>query len=147
MSSATPSSPGNRGPEEVRGTWDDVNRRLVGAMLALDLHDSLVVAEKAEPPRRGLFGRKPPAQRRRFVQVTAAQTVLIAECQPLTEEHETALLRQGWEKPWSPEMTTYQREAPLAGAPKLAVAMVKALQLLGCEVAELDVELKREEPG
>lgn len=131
----------------MRGTWDDVNRRLVGAMLALDLHDSLTVGEKVAPQPRRLFGRRPAATPlRRFVQVTAAQTVLIAECQPLTEEHEQALLRQGWEKPWSPEMTTYQREAPLAAAPRLAVAMVRALQTLGCEVADLDVTLTREEP-
>jgi hypothetical protein len=131
----------------VRGTWDDVNRRLVGAMLALDLHDSLTIAEKVEPARRTLFGRRSTQQRRRFVQVTAAQRVLIAECWPMSEEQAKTLLRQGWEKPWSPETTAYQREAPLAAAPRLALAMVRALQLLGGEVADLDVELTREEPG
>ena len=128
----------------MRGSWDDVNRRLVGAVLALDLHDALVVGERREPPR-GLFRRR-ASEPRRFAQLTAAQTVVIAECWPAGDEHRATLLRQGWEEPWSPEMTTYQREAPLAGAPKLALAMVRALQVLGCEVAELDVELRREEP-
>jgi hypothetical protein len=35
----------------MRGTWDDLNRRLVGAILALDLHDALVIAERREQPR------------------------------------------------------------------------------------------------
>ena len=44
----------------MQGTWDDLNRRLVGAILALDLHDSLVIAERQEQPKRRLFGPKPP---------------------------------------------------------------------------------------
>jgi hypothetical protein len=140
----------------VRGTWEDLNRRLVGALLALDLHDSLVIGERQEAPRRRLFGAKPPPPGpRRFVQVTAAQHALVAECVgstriggdwEMSEETEAALLRQGWEKPWLPELTTFQREAPLVGAPRLALATVRALQTLGCEVADLEVELTREEP-
>ena len=67
----------------MRGTWDDVNRRLVGALLALDLHDALVLRAHPEA-RRGLFRKAP--EPRRFAQVTAAQTVLIAEVWPATDE-------------------------------------------------------------
>ncbi len=141
----------------MRGTWDDLNRRLTGAILALDLDDALVIAEKREPPRRGFFGTsgKPSTAPRRFVQITAAQAVLIGECVgstsfggtwKMTPETEAALERQGWEKPWSPDYRTYQREAPLFGANKLALAAVRALQVLGCEMADLDVELIHEEP-
>ncbi len=140
----------------MRGTWDDLNRRLTGAILALDLHDALVIGERRETPRKRLFGPKPPPPGpRRWVQVTAAQTALVAECVgstrlggewEMSEETEAALLRQGWERPWLPELTTFQREAPLVGAPRLALAAVKALQLLGCEVEDIEVELTREEP-
>ncbi len=140
----------------MRGTWDDLNRRLTGAILALDLHDALVIGEKREQPRKRLFGTAPaPSGPRRFVQVTATRNVLIAECAgstriggelEMSEETEALLLRQGWEKPFLPEMTTFQREAPLINAPRLALATVRALQALGCEMEQLDVELKREEP-
>jgi len=140
----------------VHGTWEDLNRRLTGAILALDLHDALVIGERKEQPKRRLFGPKPPPPGpRRYVQVTAAQNVLVAECVGSTSfggewemgaETEAALLRQGWEKPWLPELTTFQREAPLMGAPRLALATVRALQALGCEVEDLAVELRREEP-
>ena len=138
----------------MRGTWDDLNRRLTGAMLALDLDDALVVGERVEAPRRRLFGGRPPAPPRRFVQVTAARTVLIGECVgstsfggdwAMTPEQEALLERQGWERPWSEEYRTYQREAPLAQAPRLALACARALQALGCEMEQLDVELRREE--
>jgi hypothetical protein len=140
----------------VHGTWDDLNRRLTGAILALDLHDSLVIGERQERPRRRLLGPKPaPPGPRRYVQVTAAQNVLVAECVgstsfggewEMSEETQATLLRQGWEKPWLPETTTFQREAPLMGAPRLALATVRALQALGCEIEDLEVELRREEP-
>ena len=141
----------------MRGTWEDLNRRLTGAILALDLHDSLVIGERQEKPRKKLFGAAPPAAPgpRRFVQVTAARNVLIAECAgstriggqvEMSEETEARLLKQGWQKPYLPEMTTFQREAPLAGAPRLALATVRALQAMGCEMEELEVSLVREEP-
>ena len=38
----------------MRGTWDDVNRRLTGAILALDLDDVLTIGEQQEPQKRGL---------------------------------------------------------------------------------------------
>jgi hypothetical protein len=139
----------------VRGTWEDVNRRLTGAILALDLDDVLFVGERQEPGRRSLLGRRPTPGPRRFVQVTAARDVLIAECVgstsfggdwAMTPEQEATLLRQGWEKPWSTEDRTFWREAPLVGAPRLALATVRALQTLGCEVEDLEAELKHEEP-
>ncbi len=140
----------------MRGTWDDLNRRLVGAFLALDLHDSLIIGDKQAKPRTRLFGAPSasPAPRR-FVQVTAARNVLIAECAgstriggelELSEETEARLLKQGWQKPFLPDLTTYQREAALANAPRLALATVRALQALGCEMEALDVTLTREEP-
>lgn len=139
----------------VSTTWDDVNRRLVGAILALDLYDSLTVGDRQPAPSRGLFARKGRPAPRRFVQITAAQTVLIAECVgsasfggdwPMTPEQESTLLRQGWEKPWTDSDRTFQREAPLIGAPTLALATVRALKLLGSEVTELQFDLTREEP-
>ena len=48
----------------MRGTWEDLNRRLTSAFLALDLHDSLVIGEKREPPRRRLLGRPDRARAR-----------------------------------------------------------------------------------
>ena len=39
-----------------------------------------------------------------------------------------------------------QREAPLVRAPRIALATVRALQVLGCEIEDLEVELTREEP-
>lgn len=138
----------------MRGTWDDLNRRLTGAILALDLDDSLVVGDKQEKQRRGLLGRRGAAPPRRFVQVTAAQSVLIGECVgsrsfggdwEMTPDTEATLLRQGWEKPWSPDLRTFMRETPLVGAPHLALATVRALRLLGCEMEDLDVTLVRED--
>ena len=139
----------------VRGTWDDVNRRLTSATLALDLDDSLVIGDRLPAQGRGLFARKPAPRPRRFVQITAARSVLIGECVgsrsfggewEMSEETERALLRQGWQKPWSEDMHTFQREESLMRAPHLVLATVRALRLLGCEVAELDVQLVREEP-
>ena len=140
----------------MRGTWDDLNRRLVGAILALDLHDALLVAERQEQPKRRFLGPKPPPPGpRRWGQVTAAQTALNAECVgstsfggewEMSDETEAALLRQGWEKPWLPDSTVFQREAQLIGAPRIALATVRALELLGCQVEDLEVELTREEP-
>ena len=140
----------------MRGTWDDLNRRLTGAILALDLNDGLVVRERVEQPRRkGLFGTRRPTQPRRYVQVTAAPRVLIAECVGSTSfggewemspDTEAALLAQGWEKPWSPDFRTFSREAPLTSANRVALATVRALQTLGCEMEDLEVELVHEEP-
>ena len=143
----------------MKGTWDDLNRRLTGAILALDLDDGLVIRERPrESPRRGLFGgrRAAASAPRRYVQVTAAPRVLIAECVGSTSfggewemgpETEAALLAQGWEKPWSPDYRTFSREAPLTSANRIALATVRALKTLGCEVADLEVELVHEEPA
>ena len=136
-------------------TWEAVNRRLVGAMLALDLYDSLTIAEPTQPARRSFLGRRGEPPPRRFVQITAGQSRLIAECVgsttfggdwPMTPEQEKTLLRQGWQKPWSDVDRTFQREASLVETPRLALATVRALELLGCEPAELTYELGREEP-
>ncbi|QIG43049.1 hypothetical protein G5V58_10015 [Nocardioides anomalus] len=127
----------------MRGTWDDVNRRLVGALLALDLHDALVLRAHAEA-KRGLFRKAP--EPRRYAQVTAARTVLIAEVWPVTGDQRAALLRAGWEEPWQDGDTALSRQTSLAGAPQLALAVVRALQALGTEVADVDVALVREEP-
>ena len=136
-------------------TWEAVNLRLVSAMLALDLYDSLTIGDRREPPRRSLLGRQPEPPPRRFVQITAVQTRLLAECVgstsfggdwPMSSEQEAKLLRQGWQKPWSETIRTFQREASLAGAPRLALATVRALQLLGCEPKELQYDRSREEP-
>lgn len=89
------------------------------------------------------------------MQITAGQTRLIAECVgstsfggdwPMTPDQEATILRQGWEKPWSDTQRTFQREASLVGAPRLALATVRALELLGCNPDELSYELGREEP-
>jgi len=142
----------------VRGTWDDVNRRLAGAILALDLDDVLVVGERVQPVKRGLFRKAPPPAPRRWASVTAAQSALIAEVVGSTSfggewetdpEVEAQLRRQGWQEPWSPDYRTWNREAPLVKAPVIALAIVRALEALGCEVADLEVTLRREEsaPG
>lgn len=141
----------------MRGTWEDLNRRLTGAILALDLHDGLVIGERsAASGRRGFFGgRRASSAPRRYVQVTAAPRVLVAECVGSTSfggewamdaDTEATLLKQGWERPWSPEHRTFSREAPLASANRIALATVRALQVLGCEMADLEVELVHEEP-
>jgi hypothetical protein len=139
----------------VSATWEAVNLRLVSAMLALDLYDSLTIGDSRPPARRTFLGRRPPPEPRRFVQITAAQTRLIAECVgsttfggdwPMTAEQEAALLRQGWQKPWSDTVRTFQREASLIGAPRLALATVRALELLGSDPSDLAYELSREEP-
>jgi len=137
----------------VKGDWNDLNRRLTGAILALDLGDSLIVGEYEEQPRRR-FRAAPEPILRRFVQVTAAQSALIGECVgstsyggawEMSEQTEATLIGQGWEKPWSEEMTTFTRDLPLAGAPQLALSLIRALQTLGCEMADLDVRLVRDE--
>lgn len=141
----------------MRGTWDDLNRRLTGAILALDLDDGLVIREKApDTGRRGLFGsRAARTAPRRYVQVTAAARVLIAECVgstsfggewEMTPETEATLLAQGWEKPWSEKYRTFSREAPLTSANVIALATVRALKVLGCEMEDLEVQLVHEEP-
>lgn len=138
----------------MRGTWDDVNRRLAGAILALDLDDVLVIAEQVEQPRRGLFKRPAPTPPHRWASVTAARTALIAEVVGSTSfggewdtapEVEAVLTKQGWQKPWSPDLNAWMREAPLQKAPVIALAIVRALEALGCEVADLEVSLRREE--
>ncbi len=140
----------------MRGTWNDLNRRLTGAILALDLDDALLIAERQEPGRRSFFGKRAAPGPRRFVQVTATRDCLIGECVGSTSfggawemspETEATLERQGWERPWSPEYPTYQRQHQLVSAPRLALATVRALETLGCEMADLEVELLREEPG
>ena len=140
----------------MSNTWEAVNLRLVSAMLALDLYDSLTIADpKQPPPKRRLFRTVlPDPEPRRFVQITAGQTRLIAECVgstsfggdwPMTPEQEQTLLRQGWEKPWSDTERTFQREASLVGAPRLALVTVRTLQLLGCDAADLEYERGREQ--
>jgi hypothetical protein len=139
----------------MSNTWEAVNLRLVSAMLALDLYDSLTIAERRPPPPRRFWGRPAPDEPRRYVQITAGQTRLIAECVgstsfggdwPMSAEQEETLLRQGWQKPWSDTERTFHREASLVGTPRLALATVRALELLGCEPAMLTYELSREEP-
>jgi hypothetical protein len=138
----------------VSDTWEAVNLRLVGAMLSLDLYDSLTVGDRRQPERRSLLGRQIQPGPRRFVQITAVRTRLIAECVgstsfggdwPMSPDQEETLRRQGWQMPWSEEVRTFQREAPLVGAPRLALATVRALELLGCEPSELEYERGREE--
>ena len=84
-----------------------------------------------------------------------AQQVLVAECVGSTsfggewemdEETEARLVSRGWEKPWLPDGTTFVREAPLVHAPRLALATVRALELLGCDPDDIEVERVREEP-
>lgn len=137
----------------MRGTWEDLNRRLTGAIIALDLDDSLVIGDRQEK-RRGLLGRRSTPPPRRYVQVTAGRDRLIAEVVgsrsfggdwDMSPETEATLQKQGWEKPWSPDYRTWQRDAALVNAPRIALAAVRALQALGCEMADLEVELIREE--
>ena len=87
--------------------------------------------------------------------MTATRTELIGECVgstsfggdwPMTPEVEATLERRGWERPWSADVRTWTRQHPLSGANRLALACVRALQLLECEMADLDVELVHEEP-
>ncbi len=139
----------------MRGDWDDVNRRLTSSIIALDLDDSIVVGDRVEPVKKGLFGSRAASPRpRRFVQVTAARDFLIGEVVGATafggdwemsQETIDTLLSRGWEKPWSEEFRTFSRQTPLISANRLALQFVRALQLLGCEVADLDVEFIREE--
>jgi len=139
----------------MRGDWDDVNRRLTSAIIALDLDDSLIVGDKQQVVRKGLFGgtRVVPGPRR-FVQVTAARDFLIGEVVgakafggdwEMPPETIDTLIGRGWEKPWSEEFRTFSRQTPLISANRLALQLVRALQLLGCEVEDLDVEFVREE--
>ncbi|GAA1932090.1 hypothetical protein GCM10009737_37540 [Nocardioides lentus] len=142
----------------MRGDWDDLARRLTGAALSLDVYDAVVVGDTRPPARRSFLGLGParrPDVPRRWVQVTAAQSVLVGECVgarswgggwDLAPDVVDALLRQGWEKPWSTDSTALWREAPLQAAPRLARSLVRALQTMGCEVAGLEVERTREEP-
>ncbi|GAB2769585.1 hypothetical protein GCM10027020_23580 [Nocardioides salsibiostraticola] len=140
----------------MRGTWDDLNRRLAGGMLGLDMDDSLVIGERRALVGKGLFHKKvPDPSPRRYVQVTAARDFLIGECvgsttfggewemSPETEAH---LERIGWERPWSPKYPTYSRQVSLASSPKLALAMARTLEILGCEMENLEAELVHEEP-
>ncbi len=110
----------------MRGTWDDVNRRLAGAILALDLDDVLVVAEQVEQPRKAFFRKQAPTPPHRWASVTAARTALIAEVVGSTS------FGGEWD-------TAAEVEA------LIALAIVRALQALGCEVADLEVTLRREE--
>ena len=139
----------------MRGTWDDVNRRLVGSLLALDLEDKLIIRERVARPRRRLFGRTPAAPPHRWAAVTAQQSLLLAECVgaerhggpwPVDEATEARLKRSGWQPPWSDEFAEYTLERPLIQAPEVAVAVARALRDLGCQVEDLEVELTREEP-
>lgn len=138
-------------------TWDDVNRRLVGALLALDLDDVLTIGERVEEaPRRGLLRRRAQATApRRFVSATAGRTVLVLEAVGSTSfggewetsaEQEQRFERTGWERPWSEELTTWIREVPVLDAPRAALALVRALENLGCDPDRLDYALSHEEP-
>ncbi len=138
----------------MRGDWNDLNRRLTSALIALDLDDSLIVGDKQEKAKKGRFGRSSSTAPRRYVQVTAARDFLIGEVVGATafggtwdmpQETIDTLLAKGWEKPWSAEYRTFSRQTPLISANRLALQLVRALQLLGCEVADLDVEFVREE--
>ena len=141
----------------MRGDWNDLNRRLTSSIIALDLDDSLVVGDKRPPVKKGLFGgRAPEPKPRRFVQVTAARDFLIGEVVGATafggdwdmsQETIDTLLSKGWEKPWSEEYRTFSRQTPLISANRLALQFVRALQLLGCEVADLEVDFIREDPS
>ena len=137
--------------------WDDLNRRLVGALLALDLDDMLTIGEaRPVPERTGLFRRRVPAGPRRFVAATAGQAVLVLETVgstsfggpwPMTPEQEQQLERTGWERPWSPELTTWLRDVPVLDAPRAALALVRALQVLEVDPEHLEFDLTHEESG
>ncbi|WP_323792789.1 TY-Chap domain-containing protein [Nocardioides sp.] len=140
----------------MRGDWNDLNRRLTSSLIALDLDDSLIIGEKVEPARKGIFGqaKAAPARPRRYVQATAARDFLVGEVVGATafggewemsQETIDTLLSKGWEKPWSQDYRTFSRQTPLISANRLALQLVRALQLLGCEVADLDVEFVRGE--
>ncbi|MGA8846868.1 MAG: hypothetical protein WB471_09675 [Nocardioides sp.] len=138
----------------MRGDWNDLNRRLTSALIALDLDDSLVVGEKQDKAKKGFFRSSSAPAPRRFVQVTAARDFLIGEVVGATAfggtwdmspETVDTLIGKGWEKPWSEEFRTFSRQTPLISANRLALQLVRALQLLGCEVADLEVEFIREE--
>ncbi|CAN5270799.1 hypothetical protein BH09ACT12_BH09ACT12_32830 [soil metagenome] len=138
----------------MRGDWDDVNRRLTSAIIALDLDDSLIIGDKQAPAKKSFFSRAAEPKPRRFVQVTAARDFLIGEVVGATafggtwemsSETIDTLIAKGWEKPWSEEYRTFSRQTPLISANRLALQMVRALQLLECEVADLEVEFVREE--
>ena len=138
----------------MRGDWNDLNRRLTSSIIALDLDDSLIVGEKQDKVKKGFFRSASTPAPRRFVQVTAARDFLIGEVVGATafggtwdmpQETIDTLLSKGWEKPWSEEFRTFTRQTPLISANRLALQLVRALQLLGCEMADLDVEFVREE--
>ncbi len=138
----------------MRGDWNDLNRRLTSSIIALDLDDSLIVGEKQDTVRKGFLSRPSTPRPRRFVQVTAARDFLIGEVVGATafggtwkmsQETIDTLISKGWEKPWSEEFRTFSRQTPLISANRLALQLVRALQLLGCEMADLDVEFVREE--
>lgn len=142
----------------MNGTWDDLNRRLTGAILGLDLHDVLEIRERAPEAPRSRWRRRAAGavQPTRFVRITAARDVLIGECVGATAfggewemdpALQAALERQGWARPWSPDYPTYQREHSLAEAPRLALASVRALELLGARMEDLEVRLSREDPS
>lgn len=133
--------------------WDALNRRLVGALLALDLDDVLTLREPAGPDERprGLLGRrKGPLPPRRFVSATAGQSVLVLEtigstsfggAWAMTAEQEQRLERLGWERPWNDELTTWLRDVPVLDAPRAALALVRALQVLDVDPTSLEQSL------
>lgn len=137
--------------------WDALNRRLVGALLALDLDDMLTIGEpRPVAPRTGLLRRRAAsaAGPRRWVAATAGQTVLVLEVVgstsfggewPMTPEQEQTLERAGWERPWSTEMHTWIRDLPVLDAPRGALALVRALQVLDVDVETLEFALTHEE--
>lgn len=133
-----------------QSAWDALNRRLVGALLALDPDDVLTLGEPVEQPR-GLFGRRRMPQRpRRFISATAGQSVLVLEtvgstsfggAWPMTPEQEQRMERLGWERPWNDELTTWLRDVPVLDAPRGALALVRALQVLDVDPETLVVDL------
>ncbi len=128
----------------MRGTWDDVNRRLVSAFLALDLDDVLTVGEREQVQKRqpGRMGRRPPSPPRRFVRVTGS----LGGSRPREAKMEASLRRQGREDPWSPARPYFQRETSILVIPRSAAAVVEALRTLELEVEDLQVEFSRDEP-
>lgn len=138
-----------------QAAWEALNRRLVGALLALDFQDVLTIGERVEPaPRRGLLRRRAPSGPRRFVSATAGQTVLVLEAVgstsfggawEMTPAQEQRLERAGWERPWSDELVTWVRDVPALDAPRAALALVRALQVLEVDVHDLEFTLSRDE--